>query len=342
MIAEYLEKLGRCSSPNQVNAVHIRLENALTPVEMFEIINIVTTAQQIMSGSHDWRSEAKSVRNLTAIVAALASLPDRHRDYVFRWVATIASMMLRAPQPDAENYRRRPMGRHIWLFTTGGMTRGKTLLLCFTGAGQRMMMPVSVFLQHLPSVHFDVLVLRDEGRNGFRQGIPNVGNNLEELVARIGASREHPYSSFMSLGVSAGAMAAVWACLHLGLQRGIAIGVNSPVDPRWQQLQDGGLEASFSRYLSRLASPPDLLLIYGADEFRDASAARELSGLVPAQTLAVQGTDNNPSGHNALYTLQQRGSLAAFLDEALSVSPHQETLLALASGRTELVHSELR
>jgi hypothetical protein len=328
MIADYLAQVQRCRTPNEVNALHIQFENGLTPAEMFELINIINLARAALE-----RGAVDDVAiDLEPTMTALKALPEKHLAYVYRWIDTLATLMLRTKREIAEPYVRQRRGPYASFYSTGGDTASKCLAICFAGAGQRMMMPVAVFLQHLPASRYDVVVLRDVARNGYRTGIPGIGATLEEVVDRVGMAQRSYYESVVSLGVSAGGLPAIWAYLQLELDKGIAVGANHPSDPRWQMWGGDGVAPPFQRYLARFTKTPDMLFVHGADEAHDREAAAAFAGILPSRTLAVVGNAGKPSGHNALYTLLLRSQLEPFLERALTRQTPWDELSSIAAG----------
>ena len=343
MIVEYIEMLKKCATQNQVNALHIEFENSMTPQEMFEIINVTTLAQMsrearaaLIAAKQSEPRSGQGFFGLGDALGAIEALSPTYQSYIDNWGAAMGRFMLLGGDKIAEPYRRKRMSKYVSLYSAGGDTGQKCLAICFAGAGQRIMMPVGVFLQQLPADRYDVVVLRDVNRNGYRTGIPGVATSLEELVDRVGASQRRLYRSVVSLGVSAGGLPAIWAALQLGLDKGVSVGGNHPFDERWQLWGEAGIKQPFSQFLARLKAVPDLLLVHGADEARDIAAARALSELLPTRTVAVERHDGVRSGHNALYALLQRGTLAPFLEQAISLSPSWDDLVALAIGAPSL------
>jgi len=341
LISEYAKLLQSCKTPNQVNGLHIQFENSMTPAEVFELAAAAAIAASPLGAGESTAVDDPHAQASLALRDTLSSIPPTHAAYALRWIANMQAFLSLSGKAGPEPYLRQRMGQYIALYSDGNDLPGKRLAICFAGAGQRMMMPVGVFLQHVDASQNDVLVLRDVARNGYRDGIPGIADSLEELIQVIGTNRKKTYASVVSLGVSAGGMPAIWAALQLDLDKGVSVGGNSPADPRWQLWGDEGIKRPFDYYMARLTKPPNLLYIYGADRARDRDAATALSELLPVRTLAVGGNGGKPSGHNALYTLLQRGTLTAFLEEALSTDESWDRLSELAatspieSGRVE-------
>jgi hypothetical protein len=336
VIEEYLDRLASCTSPNRVNALHIALENILTPEEVFGLINIMLAAVAATENGGATLADAPPELNVSCVALALQALPESHRVIVVRWVKALADLMLRSRGETAERYARTRIGEYISFYSDGGTTTQKSLLICFTGGGQRMMMPTAVFLQNLPAADYDVVVLRDEARNGFRTGIPGVADSLKGLAGRIGLHQQHYYRQTVSLGVSAGGIPALWTCLQLGLDKGIAVGPNHPNDSRLLLWDGKGVEVPFRQMIQQLECKPKLLVVYGADEVRDVRAVDVLRDIIPVEPVAIRGQPGHASGHNALYTLLQRRRVAFFLAEALKPDAKVAALEEIANAPTSV------
>jgi len=332
LIPEYAGLLLSCKTPNQVNGLHIEFENSITPAEVFELAAAgASIVDHVDARGHEAPGAPES-QVYAVLREALSSAPPVHASYALRWIANMQAFMSLSGKDRPEPFLRQRRGQYVSLYTDGKDSPSKRLAICFAGAGQRMMMPTGVFLQHIDASQNDVLMLRDVARNGYRHGIPGVADSLEELVQIIGANRKKTYSSVVSLGVSGGGMPAIWAALQLDLDKGVSVGGNNPADQRWQLWEDEGIARPFRHFRARMTRAPNLLYVFGADQRRDREAASGLAELLPVRTIAVVGNGGKPSGHNALYTLLQRGALSGFLEEALSTDESWDRLGAFAAN----------
>ena len=83
----------------------------------------------------------------------------------------------------------------------------KSILVCFTGNGHRLNMPVQLFHQLARPVFDRIIYLRDKSLQGYSNGIAVLGSNLEATLEAV-----HSYvpdNSFLSvIGTSSGCIAA--------------------------------------------------------------------------------------------------------------------------------------
>jgi len=314
MIESYLEARAGCKTVNQLNVLHISLENQLAPLEVAALRHeldrrrLAPAGDADPSGAPNW-SEQSEV-----------------------WIARLVGRIALSGKPRPERFARRTIVPDVTMYSSGGATRDKTLAICFAGSAQRLMMPVPCFLQHLDASRFDVVVLRDAARRGFRAGIPGVGGNLTQVVEKIGENQRRSYGSVVSYGTSGGGVPALWAALQLKLEKGVSVGGNSPEDSRWTLWGDGGVAVPFRYYLERNQGRTELLLVHGADAPEDAEAARQMREAVPADLVAVSGRDGRPCKHNATLPLLEGGVLGRFLELALQPGSDLDELRRLAAA----------
>jgi hypothetical protein len=316
VIGLYARLLARCETVNQINRVHIALTERMTPLDVHHL------GRQLPPPSVVWNgSISQSLTRRGGLVSlAVRRLrpktvfpPESHA-----WVEELAGWAAKSGKAAPEPFVRRRVRPNVSSYSSGGPTSEKTLLVCFTGMARRLFMPIPVFLQHLDAKRFDLLVLRDPSRNGYRDGLAGVADDFEGLVAEIGGMFERSaYRSVVTYGTSGGGLPAIVTALRFGLAKGVSVAGKGPLDPRWQTVGAAGA-AGMLRGLARAsAAPPNLLLVHGADCEPDAEAARTLSEFVPASTLVVHGRDGRKMGHNAVFPLVLESRFGEFLETAL-------------------------
>lgn len=311
MISGYRRAARHCRTANQIHALHIALENRMTPAELMAL----RTAQG------PWFGPRMLLRR------ALRTLPPAWR----RWHDETAPAALRdewlrklqrfyslARETRPQPYRRRKLSRHLRLYSAGGARDDKTLVLCFVGAAQRPGLPVPVFLQHLDARRHDVLMVGYPRGKGLRQGLPELAGSFEASIDRLRDMVElGAYRRCVALGTSGGGTPAVLAALRLGLAAALSAGGGSPTDPRWLAAL-GEEVGELARRYARAASPlPRLVLAYGVDAPQDVAAARAFAACVPAELRPVSD-GRRPAPHNIFQLLLRRRRLRGFLESALA------------------------
>lgn len=316
MIDLYARLIARCATVNQVNRVHISLTERMTPLELQHLRRSLPERSPVWDGalSQSLARRGGLVSEAVRRLRPKAAFPPES----YAWLDELAGWAARSGTAAPQAYVRRRVLPNVLAYSDGGPTAGKTLLVCFTGVARRLFMPIPVFLQHLAAVRFDLLVLRDPSRNGYRDGLAGVAEDFEGLVDVVATLFDRrAYRAVVTYGTSGGGLPAVFAALRLGLDKGVSVAGKGPLDPRWLTIGEGGVGAML-RDLARAArQPPNLLLVHGADCEADVEAARTLAECVPARTLAVHGRDGRKMGHNAVFPLVLESRFGAFLESAL-------------------------
>ena len=263
---DYLELASCCETQNMFNRLHIELENICTPLELAGIAKLADTTE----------------------------LPIPTRKWL-RKLGRWAPNLLNAPQ----RYERRQFSWPVMLYQdTQHDMRQKGLLVAFASAARRIMMPISVFLQHVDSRAWDVLVLK-RSAHSYLLGLEGVSIDLPGLTGYIEtALHSSQYRRMMTLGVSAGGFAAIWAAVLMGADRGTSVG-GGPPRPLPFSVGNTSLET-------------DLCYVYGsAQDHKSALAMVDIFGgrLCPVPDVDV---------HGVLGQLLKRGQFGAFLDEMLA------------------------
>ena len=211
-------------------------------------------------------------------------------------------------------YRRTKISENVnyFQYPTGGV---KSLLMCFCGKANRMLLPIATFLQHIPEDTFDVLILRDPSRHCYLGGVPLYADRLEDVLVRMQNNISlGQYRDIRCLGTSVGGAAALYSGIFLGAKRAIAVGGAHPsnfTDIDKLRLQgfsgtefDDLLPSDFAT-----ASNTELLAFCGAQVKRDIEGAISLSRhLVQCRLAKI----NNIDDHNIFFQLFERGALSEF------------------------------
>ncbi len=318
---ELYERLGRhCQTVNQLNRLHIALENWMTPNQWFRLC-------QELRQSPRYQFLNQPVSSAPLAVHDIHSAQQR-------WISALQGLFAKGLGPIPQPFARFCIRRHICCYRgTGKETRAKTLAVCFTGLAQRMMVPLPVFLQQIDASKTDVVLIRYPRGQGFRRGLEGVGESFVVTVAALGKILPlDQYSRRVAIGVSGGGLPAVLTALQLEFDGALSFSGGDPGDPRWHEaLGYSGVEL-VAQIQGKAKKVPPLFLVYGEDAPADAEAARVLGRLLPA-TLVKVSDKSKPVGHVSLYPLLAADKLAQFLADTVLEPKQRETrTLAPLSG----------
>ncbi|MDQ2961563.1 MAG: hypothetical protein M3R31_00160 [Pseudomonadota bacterium] len=298
----YRKRISRCRTENQVNLVHIALENYITPDE---------------------------VRYLGAALA-----DDPADSPSGRWIARLRYFMPTEAVRPVE-FERRGVRKGMTRYTADiGSPAQKTLILGFASKSHRLMLPMHCLLGCLDPALYDVIVLRDFSRRFFSMGIPGLGEDFFETLSNL---RHHAdlsaYRNSIALGTSSGGLPALLAAIQLRLDRGISIGGVDFPQLAARLRRYGVSEEPYAELLASRPDPfPELLLVYSGGYAIDEAAASALHQCVPSQLWPVK----NSEGHAVLAWKFAQRRLPAFLSNLLGQSvEHRDPPEAInPKGRT--------
>jgi hypothetical protein len=286
VIDQFLREVERCATVNQFNRLRTGIENSFAPAEIFELID--------------------GVRARGAVVP----------DYCTRWFENTEASLRGGGRP-VQPYVRHAISPSAAIYAAPGTPReraSRTLVVAFATDALRLFMPISVFLQHVPAATHEVMLLIDPLRRFFLKGIAGFGDDLPATMRRI-AELTPPshYRRAVTLGCSAGGLAAIWTAVELGFERAVSVGgVNVESVAERVELQDFDLRG-FDASVSRRFKLPDVLLVFGEINERDSQKAVEMARRLPSRYVTVHGA----SDHNVLYEVWKGGRLDAFLAELI-------------------------
>ena len=287
MVDAYLAQAMRCSTVNQYNRLHITLENILAPAEIRALID--------------------------GVRARVVTAPEPVSHWFARW-----DTLLGTGQRPVQGYERHEVAPGVISYAAAGSAAERserTLVYAFSGEANRLMMPIAMFLQSVPADRYEFVVLFDPSRHFYLRGVPTLGTSLPETIASL-ATRFPPsrHRRAMSLGTSAGGLAALWTGVALGLARAVSVGGITP----WQvlerkQTQAIPLDAFDDLLRERAGRLPEIVLVSGEKHTRDNEKALAMSTLLPARHVTVAGSTH----HNMLADAFAAGTLDALLEELL-------------------------
>ncbi|MBP8139159.1 MAG: hypothetical protein KAX82_00200 [Burkholderiales bacterium] len=287
MLDWYAGEIVRCQTANLINQLHIMLENTLAPVELCALID-------------EWRERGTTLPP-----------PAAH------WLGSVDTLLRGGGQP-AQPYERRMINKSAAVFAAPGTEAersGRTVVVAFTGTAHRLMMPIALFLQQCPADRYEFLILRDFRRSRYLRGIEGLGSDFPETLERIRTLIPAPNDGrVVSLGISAGGLAAIWAAIELGLPRAVSVCGVTP-DEIGGRVQTQGMSApGFDEAIRRNAGRlPEVLLVAGEQNDRDNRRALSMAGRLRATLIGVP----NCAIHNVLHALWSRGELRPFLARLL-------------------------
>jgi len=269
---DYLALASRCDSRNSFNRLHIELENVCAPPELARL----------------------------GEMEKAGALPPEGRAWVHK-LRKLSPQLFASPRP----FVRQGIGRNFFLYRapqSDPATRG--LLIAITGNAQRLLLPVSMFLQAVDPAKWDVLVVIKKKGTTYLEGIDDVAPDFPGVVEYI-RSTFHPaaYRRTVTFGVSNGGFPAAWAALLMNAERGICVCGVLP-----NPVPAGAMPRPETE------SRPDLCFVYGEDSTRDKDPAIALRQFHGGRLFAVP----NVAVHNVLEILLERGALGAFMDNVLS------------------------
>lgn len=227
------------------------------------------------------------------------------------WFQELIRMMADSGKQTPEPFNARRLAPTATHFIGSGSTTEKTLLICFPGSGDRMLlMPNAVLMQHFDAARYDLLVIAEPLKKEYRLGVPSLGDSLPEVITWIrNLDLLKRYRGVRTLGCSAGGYAATLAAYALNAELGVCVG------GRFHSERYPGriLNRVFSTWRAvRNGSCAGVVMTYAADSTRDRNFARVVGRLTGGKLLAIEFTDGDV-GHLILRRLVERGELRAFL-----------------------------
>jgi hypothetical protein len=294
----YRRRIDRCSTVNQLNRVHIAVENYMTPME---------------------------VRHFRT--GLLHDAPDSASH---RWTEHLVALMPVNKRREAEFERRSLCKGATWYTANGNAADRKTLILCFAGHFHRPMVPIPWLLDCLNPALYDVVVLRDFARLYYALGIPGLGADFFSTLSALRAQIDPgAYRNAISLGTSGGGLLALLAAIQLGLRRGVSVSAQDLQKVTAKLLERGVSAAPYAALLASRPDPfPELILVCGANNATDVLAASALQAIVPCDVWKVR----NCADHALLAWQLARGTLPAHLAEILGQSLEQAESAAPAAA----------
>lgn len=283
MLDFVIGELSRCRTANEVRRVQVMLANELAPIEVAALAAAMRTGHAGAYGSTE--------RFLSGLESMLGLATQRPQPHVRQ---VVAPGVLRYAAPGTENEKAR-----------------RTLVVAFTGAAFRLMLPIAVVLQNLDADRHDLLLLFDRARTQFLGGVPGVADDLPALVAALDRLADFGrYRRLVFLGTSAGGLPALYAAIEARAARGVSVGGSVPDDiPQRVQTRDTDLAPLRAALARSRGGTTELVCVCGERHARDRGNAYWYAANAGAAVVEVPGY----ADHNVLQGVFEAGNLRAFL-----------------------------
>jgi hypothetical protein len=179
---DYLALAALCDSRNSFNRLHIELENVCAPAEIAGL----------------------------AELDRLGKLPPEGRTWLNK-MRKLSPAMFYEPRP----FLRHPVGKNFFLYRhPQSHPANRGLLVAITGNAQRLLLPVSLFLQAVDSARWDVLVVIKKKGTSYLDGMDGIAPDFPGVVRHIEAAfTPSAYRRTVTFGVSNGGFPSAWAAL---------------------------------------------------------------------------------------------------------------------------------
>ena len=304
MIKLYLRLILHCKTVNQINRVHIALENWMTPMKWCKLYSGLINLDEYQF-----------------LKASERTLPESAFDIRYAqhdWFFRMNQMYVKVKSSRvAQPFSKRLLNQHISLYSDLGGDKYKTLVVCFTGVAQRMMIPLAPFLQNFDAESTDILLIRYPKGKGFRYGLEGLSDSFEgtiDVLQSILCSKS--YARTVAIGVSGGGLPAVLCSLKLSWDSVISFSGNHPHDERWRDALGFSLVDLIETYKKGLNKKIPIFLVYGWDALPDKAAAEALAGMLPS-TLIKINPNGRPVGHVSMLPILSLGQLNQFLQNTV-------------------------
>jgi hypothetical protein len=279
MIELFQRQIVKCRTPNEINRLHIALENRITPLEFVALSKIIS-------------DRYSSTQNVA-------------------WLEKLSRQLNLSHKPQPERYIRTRIKSNMCLYSDQTPRSDKVLAICFSGGARRLQMPIPTFLQHLSASRVDVILLQRHHNWNYNNGLGGLADSFETLINVIGqVIKSWNYKSAVTYGTSGGGLPALVTAIYLGLDKGVAIGAASVESDRWRFLKE---TVRFQQAVERYDGKPKLVSVFGADFERDARAAADLRRYFPTEFWAIPGE----ARHGAIQKYLRSGELGSFLSTVL-------------------------
>lgn len=287
IVKQYEETVISLKSVNQINKFQIGLGHALSPQEMAELTHCLHN-KALPPTAEEW-------------LRGLKRTLDRYNPKLMPHTRVNI-------HDGVTMYRSRPLD---------GQQRH--LLIAFTGDAQRLMAPIFVFLQECNMANLDILLLTDYSKRFYLNGIEGFAPDMPSLIKRLQSLYDKAeYSSVVSLGASAGGLAALWAGIAMQVDKAISIGGPSHLNTDTRLSAMASPFGEFERLVKvKKDRLPKMIYAVGDQCKKDLQKLHELQTLVPLDVVKVGSCEE----HNIIHHLFLKNQLSAFLQKLITTQP---------------------
>ncbi len=300
-----------CHTAAQLNRAFSTLEHRLTPMEV-ECL-------------YDWHLNSQLIPTEAA---------TKFQTAASNWLKEMKNLMLNSGKQAPEPFFSRRVAPNATLFSGAGLPTDKTLLICFPPGGIRhLTIPNATLMQHTNSARFDLLIISDPFKEGYRLGTPPFGKYQSEVIEQL-ANRNliSKYSSIRTLGFSAGAYPALIAGYLLKAE--MALSISGRFHRKKNILKN--LDKVITTWkMVRKGRCSRVLISYSTDHSRDQKYARIIGKISGGSKVAIE-IKNEKTRHLILQRLLERGELAAFLARTIFAEMDDKLI---ATERTNVIMS---
>lgn len=331
MIKLYNRMVRNCKSKNMYNRIHIILENHMTPEQFYKLKSDFKVYNDIAKIKE--RSSLKKIVNriFPEFYKSLVYLRNKiiysrikidegsktnFNQYTIKWIKRIDGYFKQIKKNYPESFVKKRINRYTIHFTSKDQTiktKDKTLLVCFTGNAQRMMMPLAVFLQYFDSKTTDVICISRPREQGFTCGLPGYDQNFEGMLDRLGSLPFKDYKLVVGLGVSGGSFATLMLSLKYSFDAAMAVGPVAPDDLRLIEVLGKKTENFIEDFKNNTHKLTSIYLVYGAKDLKGKDNVNKWKEVL--EEVNIIKIDN--AGHSALTRLIKDGKFADLLSKTI-------------------------
>lgn len=284
MLKKYLQRYAECSTENQINMFHIGLENRMTPNDLYTLFHQMT------------------------------SQPSRFNKYQLDWVIKLYTMYKKSGTNIPQKYELQYIKPSVNIYCQNKIPKAsKTLIICYTGKLQRMMMSTPVFLQHIDANENDIALIYYPRGKGYSNGIEDIGKDLWGTMENLcNLLNTKSYKRIVSMGCSAGAVPALLMALKYNFSSCIMAAPPNPksIDTWWSDV----LKPNFSSVVKSLALSADnhteLFSLFTDTYEIDKNSALKYQELFSAEPIEVKSNEEiKVHPHVVLSMLMLKGEL---------------------------------
>ncbi|WP_423067605.1 hypothetical protein [Devosia sp. CN2-171] len=300
LLETYYRHVSQVRSINSINQINIAFGNTITPQEVVDLEGALFTPGHVVPELRGDRFFSDEELKATAR----------------EWIEDAFAHLQLVGKAEAEPFLRRDLRKSMTFYTDGGQANGKTLVVAFPGANNRLMMPVATLLQALDASKVDIVLIRDPTHSAYLKGLEDFADSRDGLFDALPSYLNFAaYARVSSLGVSAGGLPALLLASRLGLTAVLACGADSPLDPRLHE-KGGAAAAAALRSAAESNHRSHVAIVFGAQHPEDREAATEIGGILGVEPLEISNAAHDVR-HNVLVPLAEEGRLSSFLAEHL-------------------------